>query len=71
MVDTETGEFTEKTLLHEGNVIREFYAAECNRLPIALKIAGAGDSECNALLNEVAGATDASREAGGSSCQGC
>jgi hypothetical protein len=27
MVDTETGEFTEKTLLHEGNVIREFYAA--------------------------------------------
>jgi hypothetical protein len=42
MVDTETGEFTEKTLLHEGNVIREFYAAECNRLPIALKIAGAG-----------------------------
>jgi hypothetical protein len=45
MVDTETGKFIEKTLLHEGNVIREFYAAECNRLPIALKIAGAGDSE--------------------------
>jgi transposase len=27
MVDTETGEFTEKTLSHEGNAVREFYAA--------------------------------------------
>ncbi len=27
MVDTETGEFTEKTLSHEGNGVREFYAA--------------------------------------------
>jgi hypothetical protein len=27
MVDTETGEFTEKTLAHEGNKVREFYAA--------------------------------------------
>src|SRR3977135_1733091 len=27
MVDTETGEFTEKTLSHEGNELREFYAA--------------------------------------------
>ncbi len=27
MVDTETGEFTEKTLNHEGNEVREFYAA--------------------------------------------
>ena len=26
MVDTETGEFTEKTLNHEGNEVREFYA---------------------------------------------
>ena len=26
MVDTESGEFLEKTLLHEGNAIREFYA---------------------------------------------
>jgi hypothetical protein len=26
-VDTETGEFTEKTLSHEGNEVREFYAA--------------------------------------------
>jgi hypothetical protein len=24
MVDTETGEFTEKTLAHEGNKVREF-----------------------------------------------
>ena len=27
MVDTETGEFTGKTLSHEGNALREFYAA--------------------------------------------
>ena len=27
MVDTETGEFTEKTLFHEGNAVREFYAS--------------------------------------------
>ena len=27
MVDTETGEFTEKTLSHEGNEVRELYAA--------------------------------------------
>ena len=27
MVDTETGEFPEKTLSHEGNEVREFYAA--------------------------------------------
>ena len=27
MVDTETGEFTEKKLNHEGNEVREFYAA--------------------------------------------
>jgi hypothetical protein len=27
LVDTETGEFLEKTLLHEGNAVGEFYAA--------------------------------------------
>jgi len=27
MVDTESGEFTEKTLSHEGNTVRAFYAA--------------------------------------------
>jgi transposase len=27
MVDSETGEFSEKTLHHEGNAVREFYAA--------------------------------------------
>ncbi len=26
-MDTKTGEFTEKTLAHEGNKVREFYAA--------------------------------------------
>jgi len=25
MLDTETGEFTEKTIRHEGNTVREFY----------------------------------------------
>jgi len=28
MVDTETGEFTEKTLAHEGNQVREFTLPE-------------------------------------------
>ena len=27
MLDTETGEFTEKIVRHEGNGVREFYAA--------------------------------------------
>ena len=27
MLDTETGEFTEKVIRHEGNAVREFYAA--------------------------------------------
>jgi len=27
MLDTETGEFIEKTLSHDGNSVREFYAA--------------------------------------------
>jgi len=26
MVDTKTGEFIERTLAHEGNAVREFYA---------------------------------------------
>lgn len=26
MMDTETGEYTEKTLVHEGDAVREFYA---------------------------------------------
>jgi hypothetical protein len=27
MVDTETGEITEKQLKHEGNAVRDFYAS--------------------------------------------
>ena len=27
MVDTDRGEFIERTLVHEGNAVREFYAA--------------------------------------------
>ena len=38
MVDTETGEFTEKTLSHEGNEVREFYAAlEGHAQPASIK----------------------------------
>ena len=27
MMDSETGEFVEKTLLHKGSAVRDFYAA--------------------------------------------
>jgi transposase len=41
MVDTETGEFTEKTLGHEGNVVREFYAALESRVVVGIEATGA------------------------------
>jgi len=41
MVDAETGEFTEKTLLHEGNVIREFYAALEGPVVVGIEATGA------------------------------
>jgi hypothetical protein len=37
MVDTETGEFTEKTLSHEGNAVGAFYAALEGPAVVALK----------------------------------
>ena len=40
MVDTETGEITEKTLSHEGNAMREFYAAL--EPPVVVGIEGTG-----------------------------
>ena len=41
MVDTETGEFTEKTLLHEGNAVREFYAALEGPVVVGIEATGA------------------------------
>ena len=41
MVDTETGEFTEKTLSHEGNEVREFYAALEGRVVVGIEATGA------------------------------
>ena len=41
MVDTETGEFTEKTLGHEGTAVREFYAALEGRVVVGIEATGA------------------------------
>jgi transposase len=41
MVDTETGEFTEKTLSHEGNEVREFYAALEGAVFVGIQATGA------------------------------
>src|SRR4030088_855825 len=41
MVDTETGEFSEKTLSHEGDEVREFYAALEGPVVVGIEAAGA------------------------------
>jgi len=41
MVDTETGEFSEKTLTHEGNEVREFYAALVGPVVVGMEATGA------------------------------
>ncbi len=41
MVDTETGEFTEKTLNHESNAVREFYAALEGPVVVGIEATGA------------------------------
>ena len=41
MVDTETGEFTEKTLSHEGNAVRAFYAALEGPVVVGIEATGA------------------------------
>ncbi|MGA8215226.1 MAG: IS110 family transposase [Candidatus Sulfotelmatobacter sp.] len=41
MVDTETGEFTEKTLSHEGNEVREFYVALEGPVVVGIEATGA------------------------------
>jgi transposase len=41
MVDTETGEFTEKILCHEGNAVREFYASLKGPVVVGIEATGA------------------------------
>src|SRR3981189_713821 len=41
MVDTETGEFSEKTLSHEGNEVREFYAGLEGPVVVGIEATGA------------------------------
>ena len=41
MVDTETGEFTEKALSHEGNEVRKFYAALEGPVVVGIEATGA------------------------------
>jgi len=41
MVDTETGEFSEKTLAHEGSKVREFYAALKGPVVVGIEATGA------------------------------
>jgi len=41
MVDTETGEFTEKTLSHEGNAVRAFYAGLAGPVVVGIEATGA------------------------------
>ena len=41
MLDTETGELTEKTLRHEGNAVREFYAALEGLVVVGIEATGA------------------------------
>lgn len=41
LVDTETGEFTEKTLCHEGTAVREFYAALEGPVVVGIEATGA------------------------------
>lgn len=40
MVDTEAGEFAEKTLRHEGNAVREFYAALAGPVLVGIEATG-------------------------------
>jgi hypothetical protein len=42
-VDTETGEFSEKTLAHERNKVREFYTALENAVALEMETPTTGD----------------------------
>src|ERR1700757_2547342 len=41
MLDTETGEFTEKRLLHEGNAVRDFYTSLKGPVVVGIEATGA------------------------------
>src|SRR5512133_3946950 len=41
MVDTETGELTEKRLMHEGNAVRDFYASLEGPVVVGIEATGA------------------------------
>jgi len=41
VVDTDTGDFTEKTVSHEGNAVREFYAALKGPVVVGIEATGA------------------------------
>src|SRR5215831_12229823 len=41
MVDTETGEFIERTLVHEGTAVRDFYGALEGRVVVGIEATGA------------------------------
>jgi hypothetical protein len=41
IVDTETDEFTEKTLSHEGNAVRAFYAGLAGPVVVGIEATGA------------------------------
>jgi transposase len=40
MVDTESGELVEKTILHEGNAVREFYASLAGAVVVGIEATG-------------------------------
>ena len=50
MVDTETGEFTEKTLSHEGDAVREFYAALEPAVVVGIEATGAMQTDFTLAL---------------------
>jgi hypothetical protein len=45
MVDTETGEFVERTLSHEGNALREFYAALEGPVVVGIEATGSAGAD--------------------------
>jgi|SRR5882724_11681613 len=53
MVDTETGEFTEKTLSHESNEVREFYAALEGPVVVGIEATGGMQWFLQLLLEEL------------------
>jgi hypothetical protein len=74
MVDTETGEFTEKTLNHEGDEVRDFYAALEGRVVVGIEATGSMQwflellEELGILCRVAADSARACRRSSGSDC---